>query len=77
MDIVQLILAELQRAEKLHPSWPSDVVHSTAIVVEEAGEAMRAALQCHYDGEPLDDLRTELVQTGAMAIRALLHLKGK
>jgi len=42
--IVNLILEELAYAKKAHP-WPDDMdlVHSVAIMAEEAGEATREA----------------------------------
>ena len=73
---VRKILIELVRAENLHPVWPTDVVHQIAIVAEESGEAMRAALRSHYkEGGTVEQLRTELIQTGAMVIRALKNLE--
>ncbi len=73
-EVLDLISYELKRAEKKHPGWPDDPVHGVAIIVEEAGEAMKAALDMYYRNGIVCDLRTELAQTGAMAIRALLHL---
>jgi len=72
---IDLIFSELRKAEEKHPGWPQDVVHAVAIMVEEAGEAMQAALDVHYRGRGIEDLRIELAQTGAMAIRALIHLE--
>lgn len=71
------IRAEMTRAESLHPNYPSDHLRRTAIMVEEAGEAIRAALQVTRVGSPvhgyasLEDLRQELVQTAAMCVRQL------
>lgn len=76
MNVTDLIFSELRKAEKKHPGWPDDVIHAVAIMVEEAGEAMQAALDVHYRGRDIEDLRIELAQTGAMAIRALIHLEG-
>lgn len=73
-DVLDLIFHELKMAEKKHPGWPDDPVHGVAIIVEEAGEAMQAALDMYYRNGTFRDLRTELAQTAAMAIRALLHL---
>jgi NTP pyrophosphatase (non-canonical NTP hydrolase) len=73
-DTIDLIMHELRMAEKKHPGWPDDPIHGVAIMIEEAGEAMQAALDLHYRNAPVADLRKELAQTGAMAIRALLNL---
>lgn len=79
--ITQDILAELCRAEHLHPVWPAqgqrgDHVWAAAIVAEEAGEALQAALnyQAHGKGS-IGHIRKELVQTGAMVLRALINLE--
>ena len=75
-DAINDMLIELIRAENLHPVWPADVVHQVAILNEEAGEAMRAALRSYYnEGGTVEQVRTELIQTGAMAIRALINLE--
>ena len=76
MNAIDLIFSELRKAEGKHPGWPDDVIHAVAIMVKEAGEAMQAALDVHYRGRDIEDLRIELAQTGAMAIRALIHLEG-
>lgn len=44
------IRRELTRAEELHPGFPDDMVHRVAIMTEEAGEALRAALNYYYHG---------------------------
>jgi hypothetical protein len=73
-DAVSLVFAELRKAEEKHPGWPDDQIHAVAILAEEAGEAMKAAIDHHYAGGSIEHLRLELAQTGAMALRALLHL---
>lgn len=75
-EAIGLILEELHRAEEKHPRWPDDVIHAVGILVEEAGEAMQAALDLTYANGDLDHLRKELAQTGAMAVRALINLRG-
>lgn len=70
------VAAEVLRAEKKHPGWPSDAVHAAAIVGEEAGELLQAALQWHYEGGNLASMRKEAVQTAAMAVRFLIYLEG-
>jgi hypothetical protein len=39
--LIDEILAEVKRAETLHPHWPPDPIHGAAIVSEESGEAQR------------------------------------
>ena len=38
------IFSEVERAEKLHPDWPTSPIHQAAIVTEEAGELLQASL---------------------------------
>lgn len=65
---------ELKKAEKKHPAWPSDAVHAAAILGEEAGELIKAAIDYHYHGGSLENVRIEAAQVGAMAIRVLSAL---
>ncbi len=74
LSIIPDILDELELAEIKHPDWPTDIIHQMAIVIEEAGEAMRAAVQCEYEGRPIQPLKKELIQTAAMCIRMLNNL---
>ena len=70
------ILLEMKRAEQLHPDWPSDPVHAAAIVCEESGELVQAALDYQYGRSPdTSKIRAEAVQTAAMALRLLRNLK--
>ena len=68
------ILCEVNRAKEIHPEWPDDVIHAVAIVAEESGEAVRAALNYAYHGGAKKDIKTELIQTAATCIRALNNL---
>lgn len=70
--VITEILRELRRARELHPQWPVDRIHQAAIVCEEAGEALQAALNHRYHSGSPDEIRKELVQTGAMVIRMLV-----
>ena len=77
MDFAQIlthIRIELVRAKQLHPQFPTDPIHQTSIMVEEAGEALRAALNFYYHNEDIAKLKTELIQTGAMVFRVLENL---
>jgi hypothetical protein len=68
------LLSELCRAMELHPVWPNDLIHQVAIVAEESGEAVQAALNHVYHGDSLEKVRNELIQAGAMCIRAIVNL---
>ena len=72
---LKLITDELLRAEKKFPAFPTDAVHAAAIIAEESGELIQAALQYTYEDGEKSHLREEAVQTGAMALRFLLHLE--
>lgn len=74
-DIQEDIWWELQEAEGKFPGWPTDPVHGTAIVDEEAGEALKAALEWYYEDGSQEELDKELVQTAAMALRMLLWVR--
>lgn len=73
-DIWEALIGEYERARELHPKWPDDKVHATAIMVEEAGEAMRAANNLVHHGGDKEELRKELIQTGAMVLRCLTNI---
>lgn len=72
LQALKKVTEELLRARKLHPSWPEDSIHQAAIVQEEAGELIRAALQHELDGASKQPMETEAIQTAAMALRFLL-----
>jgi hypothetical protein len=72
--VLNKIEHEIFAAEQKHPGWPTDIVHAVAIMMEEAGEAMQAALDVFYKDGDKELLKKELAQTGAMAMRCLLHL---
>jgi len=68
------VLKELERARGLHPCYPQDVIHQAAIVGEEAGEVLKAAIDRTYHAGTEADLIMELIQTGAMVRRMLTPL---
>lgn len=69
------IVAELRRATAKHPHWPDDCIHAAAIVAEESGELVRAALRYTYEGGQEDEMRTEAIHTAATAIRFLVIMQ--
>ena len=72
LEASHVILREVARAKGLHPRWPSDIVHAAAIVAEESGELVRAALRFEYgEGGTVEDVRREAVHTAATCIRLL------
>ena len=74
-NIYELIIYELNEAEKKFPGFPDDAVHAAAIVAEEAGELTKASLDFHYLRETSrEEMKKEAAQTAAMAIRFLIHL---
>ena len=72
---VQNILVELARAEQLHPVWPADTLRQVAIMTGEAGETLQAGLHLAEGRGTLEDIKREAIQTGAMAVRLLMHLE--
>lgn len=72
--ILSQVKDELFIAERKFPLWPDDVIHGAAIVSEEAGEMIQAAINHHYIHASPVTLRREVIQTAAMAIRFLIAL---
>ena len=74
--IASEVAAEVDRATKKFPTWPTDPLHAFAVLGEEFGELQKAILQHVYEPEKakFDDVRTEAIQTAAMAFRFLLSL---
>lgn len=66
-----LIRDELLKARTKFPTWQRGAVVPAAVVCEEAGELIRAALQCDYEGGSMDACDKEAVQTAAMCVRFL------
>ena len=69
------IAAEVGEAQEKFPDWPTDIIHGVAIMAEESGEAVRAALHCVYENRSIEHLKTELIQTAAMCVRMLLDIE--
>lgn len=71
--IVKLMFQELAAAEKKFPGFPIDPVHGAAIMTEECGEALKAAVDFYYGRGSVKEVMKEIAQTGAMAIRFMYH----
>ena len=81
--IIELIMQELERAKKIHPNWPEDKIHASAVLAEECGELVQAAndymyCRCNHDEkENYERMIEEAIQCGAMAIRFLENMENK
>jgi hypothetical protein len=78
--IIRAVLSEIERSGKLHGNMPDDLIHAAAIISEESGELIQAALKHNYEfqGVPqkqlIENMLTEAIQTGAMAIKFIEKL---
>lgn len=70
-ESVRAVLADLDRATRKFPTWPTDPLHAVAVLGEEAGELTKAVLQAVYEPHKStpEDVATEATQTAAMALR--------
>lgn len=78
-DILSDLLDELAKAKQKFPEWPVDPIHQVAIMQEEAGEAVQAAVDYVYKFAMEPEykralLKKELLQTAAMCLRCLQHI---
>lgn len=74
--MLSAVLAELARAVDKFPTWPTDPLHAIAVLGEEFGELTKAVLQSVYEPHKVQagDVRSEAIQTAAMALRFLMSL---
>ncbi|WP_198432497.1 hypothetical protein [Burkholderia ubonensis] len=70
------VFNEIDRAIRKFPTWPTDPLHAVAVLGEEFGELTKAMLQHTYEPHKStrDDVRTEAIQTAAMALRLIASL---
>ncbi len=70
------IMAEVEKATRKFPTWPTRLIDAGNVVSEEAGELAKACLQVTYEPhkETLDGVRIEAIQTAAMAFRFLCSM---
>lgn len=73
LGYLTLIATELNTAIEKHPDYPDDHIHQAAILAEESGELVQAALQEKYENGPYFKMHTEAIQSGAMALRFLVE----
>lgn len=70
------VLAEVERATRKFPTWPTDPLHALAVLGEEFGELTKDMLQLTYEPHKTnaENVRTEALQTAAMALRLFMSL---
>lgn len=73
--VIVEILMEVERAENIHPEWPSCHVKQIAFISEEAGELTRAGNLIDEGKGSFADLKMEAIQTAATAIRFIKKLR--
>ncbi len=73
-DVFALIKKELTRAESKHNVWPTDQIYAAAVVIEEAGETMKAAVQYEMEGGSIEEIEKEAIQTAATCVRLVKHI---
>lgn len=74
--IIREIMAEVEKATRKFPTWPTRIIEAGNVLSEEAGEVAKAILQCVYEPHKsgLGDVREEVVQTAAMCFRFLASM---
>ncbi|MDD4817426.1 MAG: hypothetical protein PHI85_05595 [Victivallaceae bacterium] len=73
--VLAQVFSEIDRAEKLHPAWPRDIVKACSLLAEEAGEAVRAANTFDETRAGKKEIITEAIHTAATAIRLLKNIE--
>lgn len=75
--VMQGLMATMAGAAQRHGKFPTDIVRAVAIVAEESGEAVKAALDCTRDAPTaagIEELRAELYQTASAALHMIQML---
>lgn len=75
--ILDDVLAELERATRKFPTWPTDPLHALAVLGEEFGELTKEMLQLTYEPHKTNPEKVwaESIQTAAMALRLAMSLR--
>lgn len=77
MDVLSIfdeVREELESAKLKHPQFPLDIIHGAAVIVEEAGEIVKASLQWTYEDGKMIEVYQETLQTAAMCFRLLENI---
>lgn len=77
VEAARLALAEVERAVRKLPTWPTDPLHALAVLGEEFGELNKAMLRRVYEPHKVsrNEIAREAVQTAAMALRLLASIQ--
>lgn len=77
-QIITEAMNELAAARRRYPTWPTDIVHATVIMVEESTEALKAAneVRWHHKNSSAATVREEVIQTIAMCLRLITETPG-
>lgn len=75
-DFIDKIRAELARATRKFPTWPTDPLHAVGVLGEEFGELQKEVLQMCYEPHKTssDAIHQEALQCAAMALRFYMSL---
>ena len=73
--IMVAVLQELERAETIHPNYPTNEFEALAVWVEEVGEVTKALLDAKHKGANREEIKTEAIQAVAMGFRFLKNLR--
>ncbi len=82
-QIVRDIFAEIDQSILQHGDFPKDMIHAAAIVSEESGELIQAAIDYEFNPEKrIDDeiawsMYREAIQTAAMGIKFIQNMKAR
>ena len=73
---LEQIMLEVNQSMEKYPTWPNDPIHALAVLGEEFGELTKDVLQMTYEPHKssVQNVRTEAIQTAAMAIRFVMSL---
>ncbi len=66
------VLEELKRGKEKHPNYPENNIYRASIMMEEAGEVIRAVNQLELESiATITDVKIEIIQTAATCFRFL------
>lgn len=80
-QVFDLVKDGIKKAEQLHPQWPHDPLHASALISEEVGELSQACTDFCYPEDSNKrirvterDMMEEAIHVAVTAIRFIAHL---